>query len=389
MRFPSRWSSSEGLTLSSSTVETVKLVHGGDAAKGQKLHKDCADCHGVAGNVETPDVPDLGGQDPLYIYKQLSDYKTNSRASSIMNEAAKDLSDRDMADLAAFYAAQRPARSSGPALVSNGAAVKLATVGDGVRLIPACGACHGDHGAGNPSFYGMPALKDQKSQDLTVQLMAFRSGERANDVYRVMRDLCKHLTDSEIGRPRLLLLRSPAGTAAHDLRDQAAGKEIGGCESDPPGSLLGGDVVHHPLVARLQGLELHFREVLDADEPLARSFQGRDDLVQLHVDRESVLVLRALDQEHHEERHDGGGRVHDELPGVRPVKERTGGGPDHHQDRRDREGRGAPRPAGDSLGEAFAQASRSDAPAIRGEDSGAAGWSRGTAHLLGDLIPRF
>lgn len=180
------------------TLETVKLARSGDAAKGKKLHEDCAQCHGEAGNVDIPDVPDLGGQNSLYIYKQLSDYKAGSRASSIMTDIATTLSDRDMADLAAFYATQKPPRSTGKPAPPNGAAVKLASVGDGVRLIPACDACHGDRGAGNPSFYGMPALKDQKSQDLTVQLLAFRSGERANDVYRVMRDLCKHLTDSEI-----------------------------------------------------------------------------------------------------------------------------------------------------------------------------------------------
>jgi cytochrome c553 len=180
------------------TLGTVKLARGGDAARGRNLHKDCADCHGPAGNVETPDVPDLGGQDPLYLYKQLSDYKANSRASSIMNEASKDLSDRDMADLVAFYAAQKRTPPSGKPAPSSEAAVRLASVGDGVRLIPACDACHGDRGAGNPRFYGMPALQDQKSQDLVVELVAFRSGERANDVYRVMRDVSKRLTDAEI-----------------------------------------------------------------------------------------------------------------------------------------------------------------------------------------------
>jgi cytochrome c553 len=180
------------------TLEIVRLARGGDVAKGKKLHEDCSSCHGEAGNVDIPDVPDLGGQDPLYIYKQLSDYKANSRASSIMNDAVQTLSDRDMADLAAFYAAQKPPLSARKPAPSNDATVKLASVGDGVRLIPACDACHGDRGTGNPAFYGMPALKDQKSQDLTVQLLAFRTGERRNDVYRVMRDVCKRLTDAEI-----------------------------------------------------------------------------------------------------------------------------------------------------------------------------------------------
>lgn len=180
------------------TLETVKLARGGDAAKGKKLHEDCASCHGDAGNVDIPDVPDLGGQAPLYIFKQLSDYKSGTRASSIMNESAKTLSDRDMADLAAFYAAQKRAPSPAKPAPSSDATVKLASAGDGVRLIPACDACHGDRGAGNAGFYGMPALEGQKLQDLAVQLTAFRAGERGNDVYRVMRDVCKRLTDAEI-----------------------------------------------------------------------------------------------------------------------------------------------------------------------------------------------
>ena len=180
------------------SLETVKLARGGDAAKGKKLHEDCASCHGDAGNVDIPDVPDLGGQDPLYIYKQLSDYKNETRASSIMNEAVKALSDRDMADLAAFYAAQKRTPFPAKPAPSSDATARLAAVGDGIRLIPACDACHGDRGAGNPGFYGMPALQGQKLQDLAVQLTAYRAGERGNDVYRVMRDVCKGLTDAEI-----------------------------------------------------------------------------------------------------------------------------------------------------------------------------------------------
>lgn len=182
------------------TLETVKRVRGGDVARGKKLHvdQDCSGCHGDAGNVDIPDVPDLGGQDPLYTYKQLADYLAGTRESSIMNEAVKPLSDRDLIDLAAFYAAQPPPPASPAPPNPGAAAIKLASVGDGARLIPACDACHGERGAGNPGFYGMPALKNQKLQDVVVQLRAFRSGERRNDVYRVMRDVSKALSDSEI-----------------------------------------------------------------------------------------------------------------------------------------------------------------------------------------------
>ncbi|HSD72832.1 MAG TPA: c-type cytochrome [Thermoanaerobaculia bacterium] len=180
------------------TLETVRRARSGDAARGRKLHEDCAACHGDAGNADIPDVPDLGGQNPLYIYKQLADYKAETRASSIMNEAVKPLSERNMADLAAFYAAQAPPKLVGTAPPTDPAIVKLVSVGDGIRLIPACDACHGDRGAGNSQFYGMPVLKNQKLQDIVVQLRAYRSGERANDVYRVMRDAASKLSDAEI-----------------------------------------------------------------------------------------------------------------------------------------------------------------------------------------------
>ena len=181
------------------TLATVRLVRSGAAAHGRQLHKDCADCHGAAGNVDTPDVPDLGGQAPLYTYKQLSDYKSKSRTHFIMTDAVQALSERDMADLAAFYASQKPPRPPAQRAASSDAAVRLASIGDGPRLIPACDSCHGDRGAGNTGFYGMPALKNQKYQDLVVQLTAFRSGERGNDVYQTMRTVAKHLSDEEIG----------------------------------------------------------------------------------------------------------------------------------------------------------------------------------------------
>jgi cytochrome c553 len=180
------------------TVETVKLVRSGDAAHGKKLHEDCAGCHGDAGVVDTPDVPNLAGQDPLYTFKQLSDYKEGTRASPIMGEAAKGLSEKDMADLATFYASLEPAPSAVAVPATAGAVLPLTRVGDGARLMPACDACHGPRGAGDSGSYGMPKLSGQKADDMALQLTTFRSGERANDVYRVMRDVCRQLTDAEI-----------------------------------------------------------------------------------------------------------------------------------------------------------------------------------------------
>ena len=72
------------------TLETVRAGARRRRRHGAKLHKDCSDCHGAAGNIDTPDVPDLAGQNPLYTYKQLADYKAEPRASPIMNDAVAE-----------------------------------------------------------------------------------------------------------------------------------------------------------------------------------------------------------------------------------------------------------------------------------------------------------
>ena len=180
------------------TVETVRLVRSGDAAHGKKLHGDCAGCHGDTGTTDTPDVPNLAGQDALYTFKQLADYKEGTRASPIMGEAVKPLSEKDMADLAAFYASLTPGPAASGIPSAAAAILPLTRVGDGARLMPACDACHGPRGAGDGGSYGMPKLSGQKFDDMSLQLTTFRSGERANDVYSVMRSVCKHLTDAEI-----------------------------------------------------------------------------------------------------------------------------------------------------------------------------------------------
>ena len=192
------------------TLETVKAVRAGDPVKGKKLNGDCAACHGENGIAETPEVPTLAGQDPLYTYKQLQDYKSKLRASPIMGEAVATLSDRDMADLAIFYAQQKP--PAGRAARPDPSIAKLVSVGDGDRLIAACDACHGERGAGNPGFYGMPSLQNQKREELATELTNFRSGERGNDVYRVMRDPAKKLTDAEIAALAAYYGSNPSGS---------------------------------------------------------------------------------------------------------------------------------------------------------------------------------
>lgn len=65
-----------------------------------------------------------------------------------------------------------------------------------------------------------------------------------------------------------------------------------------------------------------------------------DQFVQFDLDRLSVLVLGVLDQEDHQEGHDGRGGIDDELPGVAVVEQRSSGDPDQDDAAGNREGDG-------------------------------------------------
>lgn len=81
----------------------------GDAAMGEKKKSMCAGCHGIAGyHTAYPQVytvPKLGGQHPEYIVKALKAYQSGARKFPTMNAIASSLSEKDMADLAAYYGA--------------------------------------------------------------------------------------------------------------------------------------------------------------------------------------------------------------------------------------------------------------------------------------------
>lgn len=81
----------------------------GDPAAGKSKNTMCIGCHGIPGyNTAFPDVyhvPKIGGQHAAYIVKALQEYKAGNRSHPSMRAIAAGLSDKDMADLAAYYAA--------------------------------------------------------------------------------------------------------------------------------------------------------------------------------------------------------------------------------------------------------------------------------------------
>lgn len=75
-----------------------------DAAAGRKKAQSCATCHGPVGISQLPNAPHLAGQPAIYLIAQLKAYRSGQRVHEIMNVAAKPLTDRDIDDLAAWYA---------------------------------------------------------------------------------------------------------------------------------------------------------------------------------------------------------------------------------------------------------------------------------------------
>jgi cytochrome c553 len=80
----------------------------GDIAAGRaKAGAACAVCHGPNGLSMQPNVPHLAGQPEIYLVEQLRNYRSGKRAHEVMSVIAKPLTDTEIDNLAAWYAAMQ------------------------------------------------------------------------------------------------------------------------------------------------------------------------------------------------------------------------------------------------------------------------------------------
>ena len=199
-------------------VETKPLVEAkpvwGDAKKGAAKAGTCAACHGLDGNPTDPQYPRLAGMPERYIAHQLELIKTNQRTggmAAVMKPFADALSAQDMRDLGAHFAMQKA--GSGVAddtVIADGAnkgmkfyevGERLFRQGDVARGIPACMACHGPAGGGNPGP-AFPAVAGQQAAYVQRRLEEYRTGTTTQQdphLFNVMAKVAKPLTDEEIG----------------------------------------------------------------------------------------------------------------------------------------------------------------------------------------------
>ena len=90
--------------LAAALAVTNSAHAGGDPAAGREKAKVCRTCHGMDGVGKLPNVPNIGGESDFYLTKQLKAFRKGDRRDEQMAIIARDLSDQDIADLAAYYA---------------------------------------------------------------------------------------------------------------------------------------------------------------------------------------------------------------------------------------------------------------------------------------------
>lgn len=158
----------------------------------------CSACHGVAGISTSPKFPHLAGQPASYLVMQLQAFRDHRRSDPAAIEymwgMSRHLTDRQIRDLAAYYAAQQAvvpvsanesAKSNGRMIVEGGIPGKE---------VPSCASCHGPNGQGNSLA---PRLAGQHADYLAKQLNVYRHSNNRPDS-APMQAVARGLSDEDM-----------------------------------------------------------------------------------------------------------------------------------------------------------------------------------------------
>ncbi len=186
----------------------------GDATVGQGKAAACAACHGADGNATVEMYPSIAGQSERYAAQQMALIATGQRTSGAavaMVPFVKDLTPQDMRDIGAFFATQKAtAGIADDSVVEAEGPYKdmkfyeigqqLYRGGDASRGLPACMACHGPTGAGNPGP-AYPHVSGQHASYVARRLQEYQAGH-TNEVdkahFQIMATVAAKLSEQEI-----------------------------------------------------------------------------------------------------------------------------------------------------------------------------------------------
>lgn len=176
-----------------------------DPEPGRRKAEPCAGCHGPDGNATTPGMPSLAGMPPFYTHWQLIMFRDGRRRDPQMSPFAEHLSDADMADLAAYYAAQPPRGRSSPSNAALTAAAR--PLADAYY----CTSCHGRDLMGQ---HQVPRLAGQDLDYLLKRLRGYKM-KTTSDLDGMMTAVAQPLTEDEIE----ILARYIAGVVPDAARE--------------------------------------------------------------------------------------------------------------------------------------------------------------------------
>lgn len=165
------------------------------AAAAGKAAAACAGCHGKDGNSAMAGTPSLAGQDAPYLAAATRAYQDGSRRHAVMQGAAATLSDTEITNLAAFYAAQAPRPPK----------VRVALPPE--AWAEKCDRCH-EPGMENPVLV-FPVIKGQPVGYIAKALKAYQEKESTSRISAMMHAMAAPLTEEEIAALAAYYARRP------------------------------------------------------------------------------------------------------------------------------------------------------------------------------------
>lgn len=208
-------SSSAAVTAPTQSVASAQKTTDTNAGGiPQPVSTTCMACHGMTGISPGGSMfPDLAGQWAPYLVKQLNNFRSHTRADpmakAIMWGMAASLTPAQVQQVANYFSTQTPpkAKMVNAKLAAEGK--KIYEGGISNLHVPACMACHGPTGLGDPPYF--PRLAGQRRAYVELQLHYFKKGLRTNDPHAIMRYVASRLTAPQITELATYVRSLPGG----------------------------------------------------------------------------------------------------------------------------------------------------------------------------------
>lgn len=154
--------------------------------KGRKVADFCANCHGPNGHSVKPEVPNLAGQNTIYVLAQLGKFSEGKRKQFFMEGLMKALTPEEKVAVAIYFTNQEPKAVpvANPVLAARGKAL----------YAKGCFKCHGDDAYGDEKN---ARLAGQGPEYLTANMKRYKDGSTTR-LDEKMTKAVKALTDEDI-----------------------------------------------------------------------------------------------------------------------------------------------------------------------------------------------